>query len=56
MEQLAKIFSPQNRIETAMAVPTPRVLEPITTTTTTVTILQGWLYQQQQQQQQHQIE
>jgi uncharacterized protein len=28
MEQLSKIFSPPTRIETAMAVPTPRVLEP----------------------------
>jgi hypothetical protein len=28
MEQLSKIFSPPTRVETAMAVPTPRVLEP----------------------------
>jgi hypothetical protein len=63
MEQLSKIFSPPNRVETAMAVPTPRVLEPATaaprvgetkpvttTTTTTVPILQGWYHHQQQQQ------
>ena len=31
MEQLSKIFSPPNRVETAMAVPTPRVLEPAVT-------------------------
>jgi hypothetical protein len=30
MEQLSKIFSPPNRVETAMAVPTPRVLETAT--------------------------
>jgi hypothetical protein len=30
MEQLSKIFSPPTRVETAMAVPTPRVLEPVT--------------------------
>jgi hypothetical protein len=28
MKQLSKIFSPPTRVETAMAVPTPRVLEP----------------------------
>jgi hypothetical protein len=30
MEQPSKIFSPPNWVETAMAVPTPRVLEPAT--------------------------
>jgi hypothetical protein len=33
MEQLSKIFSPPTRVETAMAVPTPRVTIPVTTTT-----------------------
>jgi hypothetical protein len=32
MEQLSKIFSPPTRVETAMAVPTPRVLEPAVAT------------------------
>jgi hypothetical protein len=30
MEQLSKIFSPPTGVETAMTVPTPRVLEPAT--------------------------
>jgi hypothetical protein len=30
MKQLSKIFSPPTLVETAMAVPTPRVLEPAT--------------------------
>jgi hypothetical protein len=56
MEQLTEIFSPPNRNETAMAAPSPRVLETDTSAPRvdkkTAINLQGWLKQKQQQQQQ----